>query len=60
VPALIADTIRSVLPTMMRHGIVTETEVEIDTLETRLRAEAVAGGGCISSPVLVGAWTRVP
>ncbi|HVL22556.1 MAG TPA: class I SAM-dependent methyltransferase [Thermomicrobiales bacterium] len=60
VPTMLADVIRSVLPVMVRAGVVTEAEVDIDTLADRLRAEAVAGRGCVSSPALVGAWTRVP
>jgi len=60
VPEMLAEVIRTVLPVMIRLGIATETEVEIDTLAGRLWAEAVAGGGCIASPMLVGAWSRVP
>ena len=34
-------------------------DLDIETLEERFRAEAVALGSCLSSPLLVGAWSRV-
>ena len=54
-----AMVVRSLLPVILAHGIATADEVGIDTLEERLRAEAVAGGGVVSMPMHVGARTRL-
>ena len=40
------ESLRSILPRMVALGIVTENEVDIETLEERLRAENVAAGSC--------------
>jgi len=53
-----AESLRSMLPLILKLGIATEEEVEIDTMAQRLRAEVVASGGVIKTPELVGAWTR--
>lgn len=55
----IALAVRSLLPMMERYGVTTATEVQIDTLAERLRAEVVQGGGVVIQPSLVGAWVRV-
>ncbi len=55
---ILAEVIRSVLPLVVRCGIATEDEVDIDTLEERLQAEAVPAGAIIKLPELVGAWAR--
>jgi len=60
VPMLMTDLIRSILPLIEQFELATEAEVDIDTLEDRLRAELEASDGTISSPLLVGAWTRLP
>jgi hypothetical protein len=49
--------LRSMLPLILKLGIATEEEVEIDTMAQRLRADVVASGGVIKTPELVGAWT---
>jgi ubiquinone/menaquinone biosynthesis C-methylase UbiE len=54
----IADAIRSLLPTMVKHGVATADEIELDTLADRLRQEVVSASGVIVLPPLVGAWTR--
>ena len=56
--ALMADTIRNLLPHFTRIGAVTAEEIGIDTLEDRLRAEVVAAGGVQVLPTVVGAWSR--
>ena len=53
-----AESLRSMLPLILKLGIATEEEVEIDTLARRLRDDVVASGGVIKTPELVGAWTR--
>jgi ubiquinone/menaquinone biosynthesis C-methylase UbiE len=53
-----AESLRSMLPLMLKLGIATEEEVEIDTLAMRLRAETVAADGVVKAPDLLGAWAR--
>lgn len=59
-PMILAEVIRATLPLMVRFGIADEADVGIETLEARIRAEAVAAGGCLSVPVMIGAWSRRP
>jgi len=54
----IAQTIRSLLPMIEKTGVATKDEVGIDTLADRLRAETLAKGAVVHSPILVGAWAR--
>jgi SAM-dependent methyltransferase len=56
----IAETIRSLAPRLEATGIATAKELELDTLAERLRDEAVAIGGCVPSPVLVGTFGQKP
>jgi SAM-dependent methyltransferase len=55
-----AETLRSMLPLILKLGIATADEVDIDTMAQRLRAEIVGSGGVLKTPDLVGAWTRKP
>jgi SAM-dependent methyltransferase len=58
--AHLAWLVRSLLPMIERFGIATAAEVDIETLEDRLRTEAVAGGGVFVSAPFIGAWARKP
>lgn len=60
VPALMTDVIRTILPMIEHIGLATRDEVDIDTLEDRMRAELEAEDATLSSPLLVGAWARLP
>jgi SAM-dependent methyltransferase len=60
VHAMLAGWLRSVLPAIEEFGIATAAEVEIDTLADRLHAELAAHGGCVTSPLLIGASARKP
>lgn len=51
-----ADTIRSLLPVLEAAQIATSSEIDIETLGDRLRAEAVQTGLVSYSPRMVGAW----
>jgi ubiquinone/menaquinone biosynthesis C-methylase UbiE len=51
---------RTLLPLMQRTGVASAEEVEIDTLASRLREEAVTSNATLVSPSLIGAWTRKP
>lgn len=53
-----ASSVRAVLPLILQFGIATTEEVEIETLEDRLREEIVSLGGIARLPALVSAWTR--
>jgi hypothetical protein len=55
----LTDTVRNLLPFLVRGGAVTPEQIDIDTLEERLRAEVVDRDGIQLLPPLVGAWTRV-
>ncbi|MGH8977188.1 MAG: class I SAM-dependent methyltransferase [Acidimicrobiia bacterium] len=53
---LVAESLRSLLPFVEQLGTVTADEVDIDTFETRLRAEALQHDAVQILPVVVGAW----
>jgi hypothetical protein len=59
-PKLLADTIRAILPAIEQIGLATQAEIDIDTLEDRMRAELAAADSTMSSPLLISAWTRLP
>ena len=54
----LAGTVRSLLPFLEQIGAVTAAEVDIVTLEARLRDEVVAVNGIQILPLLFGAWTH--
>jgi hypothetical protein len=56
----ISETLRSVIPRLEQHGIVTAKELDVDTLAKRLEAEAIAMGSQLAGPLQVGAWVNVP
>jgi len=53
-----AESLRSMLPLILKLGIATEEEVDIDTMAERLRAETLAIDGVVKTPDLVSAWAR--
>jgi hypothetical protein len=55
---LVADTVRALLPMLVKFGIATAEDVDIETLTDRLRAEIVSHQGVARSPALVSAWVR--
>jgi SAM-dependent methyltransferase len=56
----IAGLIRSLLPAIERLGVATADEVDIDTLASRISAEAVAENATVAWVSVVGAATRLP
>jgi ubiquinone/menaquinone biosynthesis C-methylase UbiE len=54
----LAQSLRSLVPGIVRAGLATEEEVGVDTIADRLRRAAVDGDHCIIFPRLVGAWAR--
>ena len=56
VPDYLAETIRTIMPSLEALGITDGAEIDINTLSQRLREEALAGDQCFFYPRLVGAW----
>jgi ubiquinone/menaquinone biosynthesis C-methylase UbiE len=59
-PALFANVVRMLLPQLEALGVATPEQVQIDTLEQRMRADLAKTGGVMSTPLLIGAWSRLP
>ncbi len=55
-----AESVRSMLPVFERNRIARLTEADVDAFENELRAEVTGSGGVLMSPVVVGAYARVP
>lgn len=55
-----AATLRSMLPQLEATGTATAAELDLDTLEDRLREDVLAAGAEVTSPMLGAAWARVP
>lgn len=56
----LAGTVRSLLPLIVKFGIASEAEVEIETLADRLIAEAAAQPGIVLPVAYCGAWVTLP
>lgn len=52
--------IRAMLPRIVRHGVATEDEVDIDTLDRRLDEERTSTGITYVGDMKFGAWARKP
>jgi ubiquinone/menaquinone biosynthesis C-methylase UbiE len=59
-PALFANVVRMLVPHLEALGVATAEEIEVHTLEQRMRAELARTGGVMSTPLLIGAWARLP
>jgi SAM-dependent methyltransferase len=57
--AAVSRVVSSAAPIMERLGVATAAELELDTLEARLRDEIVQAGAVVFMPRFIGAWTRV-
>lgn len=58
-PTIIANVVRTLLPQLEALGIASASEVEIETLEDRMRADLEESGGILMTPLLIGAWARL-
>jgi ubiquinone/menaquinone biosynthesis C-methylase UbiE len=56
----VAQTVRSLWPGLVASGLVSETELELDTLAARLESEGVSLGCQLIGPAQYGAWVRKP
>jgi hypothetical protein len=55
---LLAEAVRSLVPTLQKLDIASPAHVQIDTLAERIRTEVVARRAVVVSYGLVGAWAR--
>ena len=51
--------IRAMLPRILEHGVATEAEIDVDTLDERLAAECRASNATYVGDMAFGAWARV-
>jgi SAM-dependent methyltransferase len=58
--SIMAGDVVSLLPRMESLGVANASEVRPETFEERLRAEAAAADAVLLSPLMIGAWARVP
>ncbi len=56
----VAASLRSMLPLIVRTGVATAEEVDIDTFAERIRASALDVDATVKYPDLVGGWARKP
>jgi len=56
----IAEVVRTLTPVIEKAGLATAAEIDIDTLEERMRSAVVSAGAVLISPPFVGAWARKP
>ena len=57
---MLSNVLRTLLPIIEKAGIASEREIDIDTLESRLRDEAAENNGVIVVPEFIGAWAHRP
>ena len=55
----VVQGLRSVLPAIIKHGLATAEELDLDTYAPRMSQAFRAGGGIWTSPPFIGAWTRI-
>jgi len=59
-PTLLSKVASMVMPQLEALGIASADEVDIDTLEERIRGELAETGGVMSTALLIGAWAKLP
>ena len=59
-PEMITNVLRTLLPQIEALEIATPDEVQIETLEERMRLELARTDGIMQTSLLVGAWSRMP
>jgi hypothetical protein len=57
---LLAEAVRTLVPTLEKLNIASAAEVQIDSLADRMRKEVAARRGVAMSYGLVGAWAKKP
>jgi len=56
---LLPEVVRSLLPVIESLGIASAEQVQIESLESRVRAEIAELGAVTILPTLIGAWTKL-
>lgn len=56
----VGTIVRAMLPRILEHGVATEAEIDVDTLDERLAAECAAANATYVGDMAFGAWARVP
>lgn len=56
----VASIIRAVLPRLLKHGIVTDTDADVDMLDERLQAERKQNNATCLWELVFCAWARKP
>ena len=59
-PALVANVARMLVPQAEALGSIAPGQVQIETLEERMRADLEITRGVMSTPLLIGAWATLP
>ena len=59
-PMFLANVVGMLLPQLEALGVASSDEVQIETLEERIRLDLARIAGVMQSPLLIGAWTRLP
>jgi SAM-dependent methyltransferase len=59
-PRMVAGVVRTLAPAIVGHGLATDAELDLETLEARIAAALDASGSVMAAPVLAGAWGRRP
>ena len=54
----LASIVRVMLPRMLRHGVATEAEIDIESLEQRLENERISTNATYVGDMMFGAWAR--
>lgn len=52
--------VRAMLPRITRHGVATEEEIDVETLDRRLQEERETTGASFIGELVFGAWARKP
>jgi hypothetical protein len=55
-PALLAGIVRALLPVMIRAGVATEQQIDLESAEKRMLEEMQAAGAVVAHPNLLSAW----
>jgi SAM-dependent methyltransferase len=56
----ITGVTRTLLPAMVKTGVATAAEVDVDTLAARLQLAAQLHNATVVAPLFIGAWARKP
>jgi ubiquinone/menaquinone biosynthesis C-methylase UbiE len=59
-PAMLSGVVRSLTPVMIRQGLATEAELDLDKLSTRIADSLRTTGSFLVPPILAAAWGRRP